>query len=279
VTILDEILEYKIGEVARAKQRRPPEDLLAEARSLPTAPRGFESAIIERHREEGLAIIAEVKRRSPSKGLIRADFDPVEIARAYDKAGAACVSVLTDEHYFGGSLEYLEKIRVAIERPLLRKDFVVDAYQIAEARVAGADAILLIVAALEQAQLAELDEGARSLGLDVLVEVHDEAELERALEIGASLIGVNNRNLKTFEVDLGTTERLAARVRNESEVVLIAESGINDAGDIDRLAAAGARGFLVGESLMRQADPGAALVALKRIRGSFQEVPEKESRS
>ena len=208
-------------------------------------------------------MIAEVKRRSPSKGLIREDFDAVAIARAYAEAGAACISVLTDEHFFGGALDDLAAIREAVARPLLRKDFVIDAYQIDEARVVGADAILLIVAALDQSELENFHDHARDLGLDVLVEVHDEAELERALAIGSNLIGVNNRDLRTFVVDLATTERIAARL-SDPEVVLVAESGISGVEDVARLERAGAAGFLVGELLMRQPDPGEALEKLRR---------------
>jgi indole-3-glycerol phosphate synthase len=260
VTILDEILEHKRVEVARAKVGRDSAELWHRAATSSAPVRGFRDAL---RSTDGVAVIAEVKRQSPSKGLIREDFDPVEIARAYAAAGAACISVLTDERFFGGSLDALERIRGAVDRPLLRKDFVVDPDQIAEARIAGADAVLLIVSALEQPELDSFQAQARSLGLDVLVEVHDEAELERALAIGADLIGVNNRNLKTFAVDLGTTQRIAARLPGGHDIVLVAESGIRDIDDIKRLEAVGARAFLVGESLMRQPDPGKALEALR----------------
>jgi indole-3-glycerol phosphate synthase len=259
MTILDEILAHKRREVADAKTRCGARDLAREARACTLPLRGFRSALLAM---QGIAVIAEVKRRSPSKGLIRPDFDPVEIARAYAKGGAACISVLTDSHYFGGSLESLAKIRVAVDQPLLCKDFMIDTYQIDAARVAGADAILLIVAALDFDRLKDLQSCAVGLGLDVLVEVHDESELDRALAIGADLIGVNNRNLKTFEVDLANTERLASRLSSSAEVVLVAESGIATFEDVKRLERAGARGFLVGESLMRQPDPGKALEAL-----------------
>jgi indole-3-glycerol phosphate synthase len=208
-------------------------------------------------------VIAEIKRRSPSKGLIREDFDAVSIGRAYAAAGAACISVLTDQHFFGGTLDDLAKVRAAVETPLLRKDFVIDSFQIDEARVTGADAILLIVAALDATRLQQLYEHAMGLGLDVLVEVHDEEEFEQALAIGSKLIGVNNRDLRTFEVDLATTERIAARL-NDPNVVLVAESGISCAEDVERLERAGAAGFLVGELLMRQPDPGEALRTLRR---------------
>jgi indole-3-glycerol phosphate synthase len=262
MTMLDEILEYKRGEVERARATRDSAELARRAAAIQTRPRGFRSAL---QANDGVAVIAEVKRQSPSKGLIRADFDPVAIAQAYQAAGAACISVLTDSHFFGGSLEVLEKIRVAVDTPLLRKDFVVDPDQIAEARIAGADAVLLIVAALEQAALDAFHRQARGLGLDVLVEVHDEHELDRALAIGADLIGVNNRDLRSFEVDLGTTERIAARLGRDHDVVLVAESGIAQPADIERLARCGATAFLVGESLMRQPDPGQALEALRGV--------------
>ena len=260
MTILDEILEHKREELEAARRVRDPGGLARDAARCDRRPKGFREAL---RRTPGASVIAEVKRRSPSKGLIREDFDPAWIARCYADAGAACISVLTDAKFFGGSLEDLEAVRAAVDRPLLRKDFVIDAYQIDEARLAGADAVLLIVSALDDPTLAALFEHARQLGLDVLVEVHDELELERALALGADLVGVNNRNLKTFEVDLATTERLAARIA-DPEVVLVAESGIATAEDIARLERAGAAGFLIGESLMRQPHPGKALEELRR---------------
>lgn len=257
-TVLDEILVHKRAEVAAAKQARPPGVLADEARQVTDEPRGFAAAL-----RDGPAprIIAEIKRRSPSKGEIRADFDPVACATAYQEAGAAAISVLTDEQYFGGELVYLEKIRRVVSQPILRKDFILDPYQIDEARVGGADAILLIVAALDQGALVALQDYARSLGLDVLVEVHDEAELERALAAEASLIGINNRDLRTFDTDLAVTERLAPML--PSDVVVVAESGILVAADVARLTRAGASAFLVGESLMREADVAGALRALR----------------
>jgi indole-3-glycerol phosphate synthase len=260
MTILDDILATKRVEVAEAKARRDPDELALEAKACARPTRGFREAI---RQARGAAVIAEVKRRSPSKGLIREDFEPVAIARAYAEAGATCISVLTDAEYFGGCLEDLERIRAAVDLPLLRKDFIIDPIQIDEARLRGADAILLIVAALGDADLRLLYDHARNLGLDALVEVHDESELGRARALGADLVGVNNRDLRTFEVDLETTERLAARIEDD-DVVLVAESGIADAADVDRLARAGAAGVLVGESLMREPDPGRALRALRR---------------
>jgi indole-3-glycerol phosphate synthase len=260
MNILDEILAHKAIEVRDAKEQRSAEDVARAARAVSRPVVSLRRALLDC---PGVAVIAEIKRRSPSKGLIRADFDAEKIALAYRAAGAAAISVLTDERFFGGSLEILRQVRAAVATPLLRKDFVIDAYQIDEARIAGADAVLLIVAALSDAALASLHAHAASLGLDVLVEVHDEAELERALAIGSKLVGVNNRDLKSFAVDLGTTERLAARI-GDPEVVLVAESGIGSPADVARLARAGARGFLVGESLMRRPDPGQALEALRR---------------
>ncbi|MEM9175363.1 MAG: indole-3-glycerol phosphate synthase TrpC [Myxococcota bacterium] len=265
MTILDEILANTAVELEAAKVQHAPDALAAEAEACPRAPLGFRAAL---RATPGASVIAEVKRRSPSKGLIRADFDPAWIAQCYAEAGAACISVLTDEKFFGGSLAFLEAVRAAVDRPLLRKDFMIDPYQVDEARIRGADAILLIVSALDDETLARLDARARSLGLDVLVEVHDEAELDRARALGADLIGVNNRNLKTFETDLATTERLATKL-DDPDIVLVAESGIGSGEDIARLERAGAAGFLVGESLMRQPHPGQALEALLR-RGSGQ---------
>jgi len=259
VTILDEILAHKRSQMVEARRDRDPLALARAASACPRKSLGFRAALLE---TSGASVIAEVKRRSPSKGLIREDFDPAWIARCYAEAGAACLSVLTDEKFFGGSLADLEAVRATVDRPLIRKDFTIDPYQIDEARVAGADAILLIVSALDDADLKSLHGHAMGLGMDVLVEVHDESELDRAMALGANLVGVNNRNLKTFEVDLATTERLAASIEDPN-VVLVAESGIGSAGDVLRLERAGAAGFLVGESLMRQRHPGKALEALR----------------
>jgi indole-3-glycerol phosphate synthase len=260
VTILDEILEHKRVEVAALHDSRDGAALPTAARDCKRPTRGFRQALVA---HDGIAVIAEIKRCSPSKGLIRADFDPIAIAQSYAAAGAACLSVLTDERFFGGALGDLARVRDVVDLPLLRKDFVIDPIQIDEARVAGADAVLLIVAALEDDALERLHDHARGLSLDVLVEVHDEAELDRAVAIGSTLIGVNNRDLRTFEVDLATTERIAERL-GDSEVALVAESGIVKREDVERLARAGAAAFLVGESLMRQPDPGRALEELRR---------------
>jgi indole-3-glycerol phosphate synthase len=269
VTILTQILERKAEEVERAKARVAPAEMQRRAMMVAEPARGFRDALLA---AEAPAVIAEVKRRSPSKGEIRADFEPVSCAREYASNGAAALSVLTDEHYFGGRLDFLAKIRAEVSLPLLRKDFTIDPYQVDESRVAGADAILLIASALSEERLPQLYERARELELDVLVEVHDEAELERALAIDADLIGVNNRDLSTFTTDLSITERLAAELAKMSKAdvpqaarraLLVSESGIRDRDDIERLEGAGARAFLVGESLMREPDLGSALRRLR----------------
>ncbi len=262
MTILDDILATKRDEVEAARGRVAADEMADRAASVTDAPRGFRAALRE---GEPPAIIAELKRRSPSKGLIREDFDPVVLARGYEKGGAACLSVLTDESYFGGHLEYLAKVRAAVSLPLLRKDFVVDVYQIDEARLTGADAVLLIVAALAAEEVSAFHAYARKLGLDVLVEVHDERELEVALAAGADLVGVNNRDLRTFETDLATTERVAAALPPGRDVLFVAESGIGSPADVRRLLDHGAEAFLVGESLMRQGDVTQALEDLRRL--------------
>ena len=239
-----------------ARRDRVSEAALEAEIASQTGTRGFRSALSR----PGVNVIAECKRRSPSKGLLRADYDPVRIARSYEQAGAAAISVLTEPTFFDGELSHLEAVRAAVEIPLLRKDFIVDRYQLLEARAAGADAILLIVAALDHASLVSLRREAESLELDALVEVHDGDELDRAIAAGADVIGVNNRNLRTLEVDLEASDRLAARM--PAHVVAVAESGLRSREDVDRLAARGYRAFLVGERLMTAADPGAALGAL-----------------
>jgi indole-3-glycerol phosphate synthase len=263
VSILTEILAHKRVEIEAAQRSLPVEELAQRAVDVAEATRGFRRVLASAPRPR---IVAELKKRSPSKGEIRPGFDPVDCARAYAEGGAAALSVLTDESYFGGHLDYLEKVRRAVDLPLLRKDFLVDAYQVDEARVRGADAVLLIVRAFDGPagvdRLGQLRARAEELSLDALVEVHDEAELELALGAGADLVGINNRDLGSFETDLGVTERLASRV--PEGVVLVAESGIFTSGDVERLEQAGAHACLVGEALMREPDLGAALRRLRR---------------
>jgi indole-3-glycerol phosphate synthase len=254
--ILDTIVEEKQREVARLPMQAVYASEIRAALDARGGVRDFMAALT-RPGSEAVALIAEVKKASPSKGLICPDFDPVRIAATYEAVGASCLSVLTDEKFFQGSLEYLKSIRQAVNLPLLRKDFIIDERQILEAAVWGADAILLIVAILDDERLAHFHALADASGLTALVEVHDELELERALRCGARLIGVNNRDLKTFNVDLGTTERLARmlwQVDPERRSLLVAESGIHERADVLRLHAAGARAILVGESLMRSGD-------------------------
>lgn len=260
--ILKKIVDHKRGELTAAQRRVPLAELHARVADCPPV-RGFRQALEKAHDCGGTAVIAEVKKGSPSKGVIREDFDPLAIARVYRDHGAACLSVLTDEHFFLGSLDYLTAIRSVVDIPLLRKDFIFDAYQIWEARAAGADAILLIAAMLDLATLRELMTVAESLTLDVLLEVHDESELETALTTGCSLIGINNRDLRTFVTDLGTTERLCSLLPPDRFAV--AESGITSRADVLRLQHAGARAFLVGESLMREADIGKKLLELRGV--------------
>jgi indole-3-glycerol phosphate synthase len=243
---LAEICATKRMEVAERKQKG------LSHWPAPSPPRGFEAALRSKS-ASGIALIAEIKKASPSKGLIRADFDPAAHAIAYQAGGAACLSVLTDAPYFQGHEDYLIAARNACDLPVIRKDFMVDPWQCAEARQMGGDAILIIVAALDDVAMVEIEDAAFAQGLDVLVEVHDEAELDRALtHLKSKLVGVNNRNLKTFEVDLATTERLAKLV--PEDILLVCESGISTHADCQRMAKSGVNTFLVGESLMRNAD-------------------------
>ena len=257
--VLDKILAYKRDEVAAAKRERSEAALLADAKAASPA-RPFAGALQNRIAKDEFALIAEIKKASPSKGLIRADFDPPTLAVAYQAGGAACLSVLTDAPSFQGSAEYLTLARAACSLPALRKDFMIDPYQVAEARVLGADCILIIMAAVDDTLAANLEAAASDLGMDVLAEVHDEVELDRALRLKTPLIGINNRNLKTFDTTLATTERLAPRI--PADRIVVAESGISTHADLIRLAKSGVHSFLVGESLMRQADVAAATRAL-----------------
>lgn len=257
-SILAEVLRHKREEVAAAAAVRPLAALEEAARAADPV-RGLRAAL-ERPAGAPVRAIAEIKRASPSAGPIRPDADPAAIAREYAAAGAAAISVLTDQRFFDGRLEFLARVRAAVDRPLLRKDFIVDRYQVVEARAAGADAVLLIVAALEREPLAELLAEATRLGMDALVEVHSDDEADAALASGARLIGVNHRDLATFTIDMQLTARLAPRL--PPGVVLVAESGIRTAADVRRLGAVGADAVLVGEALMRAPSPGDALAAL-----------------
>ena len=258
MTILARILETKRAEVAEARRARPLADVDAAARAAGPV-RGLRAALL-RPPGAPVRVLAEIKRASPSAGAIRAGADPAEIAADYAAHGAAAISVLTDATYFDGELGFLARCRERIALPLLRKDFTIDAYQVAEARAAGADGVLLIVAALEPPQLAELLAAASEYGLDALVEVHDEREADAALAAGATLVGVNHRDLKTFAIDMALTGAIAPLV--PAHVVLVAESGIRTAADVRALGEAGAHAVLVGEQLMRAPSPGAALEAL-----------------
>ena len=260
--ILTSIVAHKRTEVAERLAAKSIQAMQAEAQP---ASRGFIQAIREPAEQGRPAVIAEVKKASPSKGVIRPDFHPADIARSYEAAGAACLSVLTDERFFQGAASHLQAARSATSLPILRKDFVIDPWQVYESRALGADCILLIVSVLDEAMLRELHDLAQHLGMDVLVEVHNEAELERALAISPALIGINNRNLKTFEVDLATSLALLPKI--PAGVTLVTESGIHHREDVERMMAAGVRAFLVGEAFMAAPDPGGALTEL--FPGSF----------
>ena len=257
--ILQRIVAVKHEEVAAARAQRPLAALRREAEARRDV-RGFGAALRAKIAAGQAGVIAEVKKASPSKGVLREHFVPAEIAATYARHGAACLSVLTDERFFQGSAAYLQQARAACELPALRKDFVIDEYQVVEARAMGADAVLLIAACLDDACMADLEACALGLGMDVLVEVHDAAELDRALRLRTPLVGVNNRNLRTFEVSLDTTLNLLPRLGPGR--LLVTESGIATAGDVGRMREAGVHAFLVGEAFMRAPDPGEALAAL-----------------
>jgi len=268
--ILDRIVERKREEVAALKRRG-----LARPAGEVEGPRGFMAALLA---TPEVAIIAELKKASPSKGVIRADFEPAEIARSYQRGGAAALSVLTDRDFFQGSLDYIPLVRGLVNLPVLRKDFIIDPLQVEEAALYGADAILLIAAILDSGQLQDLRLRAEALGMDVLVEVHDEAEAEKSLAAGARLIGVNNRDLRDFSMDLDTTFRLRRLI--PAAVPLVSESGIRDHRDIRALAAHGITAALVGETLMRAADPGQALLALRGVAAEdYNKTSERERSS
>ncbi len=254
--ILEKILSVKKEEVAMQRQFRSESDLLREAQARKDV-RGFANALREKIRQKKTAVIAEVKKASPSKGIIRENFNPADIAHTYAAHGATCLSVLTDVQFFQGSTDYLRQARAACPLPVLRKDFMIDPYQIINARALGADCILLIVAALSAEQLIDMEVVAHELGMDVLIEVHDRAELDVALSMKSPLIGINNRNLRSFETSLQTTLDLLPHIPDNRYV--ITESGIHSADDVRRMQEHGIYGFLIGEAFMRQEDPGVAL--------------------
>lgn len=258
--ILNQIVAVKREEIAAAKARRSLASLRDEAEGRRGQQRGFERALRAKIAAGQAAVIAEVKKASPSKGVLRADFQPAQIAASYARHGAACLSVLTDERFFQGAVAYLQQARAACELPVLRKDFMVDEYQVMEAGAIGSDCILLIAACLSDAQMADLEAAAHALGLDVLVEVHDGDELDRALRLKTPLVGINNRNLRTFDVTLDTTLSLLPRV--PADRLLVTESGILGAADVKRMRDAQVHAFLVGEAFMRAPDPGVALASL-----------------
>lgn len=262
MNILKEIYQHKLIEVRNRKKLLSVQEICARTKCL-NAPKNFFSALQNKNDRGEIALICEIKKASPSHGIIREDFDHVEIAKTYAKAGATCLSVLTDEKYFMGKNEYLSEVRAAVDLPILRKDFMVDTYQIFEAKMLGADCILLIVVMLDDAKLSELEQCALDLGLSVLIEVHDEAELQRASRLKSKLLGINNRDLKTLKTDLKTSLILSEKV--PTDYVLISESGIKDSADIELLQQAGINCFLIGEHFMRQKDIAKAVGDIFRL--------------
>lgn len=265
--VLDEIVAWKLGEIAAAKQARPPEMLLEQIASAPPV-RDFAAALrpappSRTHSTSSMRVIAEVKKASPSQGIIRADFEPVAIARTYEQHGAACISVLTDEHFFQGHLDYLRAVRQAVAIPVLRKDFLLDRYQVLEARAAGADCVLLIAECLDDCRLRDLYFYASELGMESLIEIYAPENLDRVLKLSPALIGINNRNLQTFVTDLGHSIELRERV--PADCVLVSESGIHTRADVARLENAGIGAMLVGETLMRSPDIGRKLDELLAV--------------
>ncbi|MDA0261491.1 MAG: indole-3-glycerol phosphate synthase TrpC [Proteobacteria bacterium] len=260
--VLDEICAKKRAEIAERRMRRPLAQIEDDARNHAPAPRGFQDALA-RDARRGYGLITEIKKASPSKGVIRSNFDPAVLAVAYENGGATCLSVLTDEPYFQGRDAYLVAARRAVSLPVLRKDFMLDVYQIFEARSLGADCILLIMAALDDSSARDLEATALELGMDVLIEVHNQAELERACQLQSRLIGVNNRDLTTLTVDLATTEKLAGLM--PKDVMVVSESGLSNPADLARMADVGVRCFLIGEALMREDDVTEATRALLAV--------------
>jgi indole-3-glycerol phosphate synthase len=257
MNILEQIYQDKLIEVRNKKKKVSAQEICAQIQCSESKPKDFAAAIEAKTNKNQIAIIAEVKKASPSKGIIREDFDPVAIAKTYEENGAACISVLTDEKYFMGKNEYLTKIRKNVNIPILRKDFIIDPYQIWEAKLIGADCILLIMAMLEEEQAIKLEETAIASGLSVLIEIHDEEDLQKALKLKSRLFGINNRNLKTFEISLEVSKNLKPKI--PSDKIIICESGIFTKDDISQMQEIGINSFLIGESLMRQQNIGLAL--------------------
>jgi indole-3-glycerol phosphate synthase len=267
MNILEEIYQHKLVEVRNCKKNKSLHDICSELKLQNRKPQDFSAALQNKIINNDPAIICEVKKASPSKGIIRDDFDPVKIAKIYEENGAACISVLTDEKYFMGHSKYLSDIRKNVKIPILRKDFIIDVYQIYEAKLLGADCILLIMAMLDLQKAQELEKIAHDIGLSVLIEIHDEAELEKALKLRSALIGINNRNLKTFEIDINNSIKLSKLIPKDK--IIICESGIYSRDDIKKMQLENINSFLIGESLMRQDDIAQALQSLLEKESCF----------